>query len=379
MAAPQFEEVFFSGQEHNNQVDMALHGVSLTLSSSYPPYVEHARSYLIDLLIEPGAIPSVRSRLHWNSKPPQRWSKSSVMRYGRQLLKDGSSLLLAEVPELPGLQLEVHWDGDVLELEAYFAPLSHFGGLALRLGQTQPRIFAILTYYLVYFPLIHFFNQTRGWHLLHAGGVVGPFASWILAGLPGSGKSTFTLALLTQPEMRLLSDNLLLYDDQHVYAFPEPLHLGETVVSEVSAEVKNLLINTNRMYSHSRKDYYPLPQLRRWQSSPEALFFLGQGENFETKPVPPAQAVERLINFDRMAKETAAYEQFAAALELISPPQAETVPGAAVQRRRVLETLVQSLDCSELWIKKGSHDEAVKWLCDRQYREQKDPGESDRA
>lgn len=355
-------------QDSHVQTQLALHGAVLSLSTAHLPYAAYVRGCLVDLLLEPGTSPSLQSRLHWDKKAPSRWLNQGVMRHGRRLLQDDSSLLLAEIPELPGLQIEARWEAGSLEIDAYFSPTSRLGSLALRLGQAQARVFAVLTYYLIYFPLIYYLYKTRGWHLLHAGGVVGPAAAWILAGLPGSGKSTFTLALLSQPEMRLLSDNLLLYDERQVYAFPEPLHLSEPGLGDLTPYIENLLVSSGRQYSHGRRDFYPLPQLRRWQAAPEALFFLGQGERFQARSMVPLQALERLLSYDTMAKETAAYEQFAGALDLIFPARNDQIPGRSLRRREALHGLVQNLECAEIQIQVGSLVEAVEWVCSRSYK-----------
>lgn len=365
---PRPEENTAPAEDNTTTVPLHLHGTGLLLESEHAPFIEYARSFLSDLAADSASAPQIEAVLHWDAQPPQHWQNKSILRRGRRILQDDDALLLTEIADLPGLQVQIRWEGDRMLVDGYYTSPSTVARMALQLGEAQQRLFAISIYYLVYFPLIRYLNHSRGWHVLHAGGVVGPNASWILAGLPGSGKSTFALSLLAQPETRLLSDNLILYDAEKIFAFPEPLHLSQVSLEEAGAEVQRLLGSPERTYSHDRRDYHPPARMRRWEAVPEALFLLSLADRFESRRLAPDLAVDRLLGFDLLAKEITAYEQFAAALDLVTPPGKSSGEDRRWQRRQALRSLLQKLDSFELMLKYRSLEQAVQWVCDRSYK-----------
>lgn len=331
------------------KLTLELHGATCRLESDYAPFAAYARAYLADLVVEDGPVPDVVSCLHWDALPPDEWREGRVLQHGRRLWQSGNSVLQLELAELPGLQIEAGWSDGVLVVDAYYRPASKIGRLAQRLNVARQRAFAILVYYLAYFPVIYHLSRARGMHVLHAGSVWRPEGGWIIAGLPGSGKTTFTLSLLSDPHTRLLSDNLLLFDGERVYACPEPLHLSAASRGALPDGVEGRLVDARRDYSHGRRDFRLSATDRAWQARPGALFFLGLGSRLDLRAISPEDALERLLDYDRLAKEIDAYEQFAAALDLAGPGG-----GRNRGRVRALEGLVSRLNSSELWLQRGA-------------------------
>jgi hypothetical protein len=256
---------------------------------------------------------------------------------------------------LPGLQLEVAWESGRLTVDAYYQPVSRLQKLIQRMGQGTARLFNILIYYLIYFPLIHFLEQQHGFHLLHAAAISHPGGDFLLAGLPGSGKSTFSLVMLSDPEALLLSDNLLLFKGFQVFACPEIIHLTPFSEELLPSNVKAHLSQTGRGSSYRRNEYYLAKQARCWQAQPRTLFFLGLSSKLECRRVDRPEALGRLAVFDQMAKEINAYASFVAPLELIAP-----WPGQFDRKQAALRELVSQLACYELWLEKGNGLEAAR-------------------
>jgi hypothetical protein len=326
----------------------SLHGVLSFLETDYEPFLGYARTALAALPAGVEAIPDVITRLHWNALPPSLWSDGQVRRWGRRLLQIEERVLQTEVLELPGLQLEARWAGGRFVLDAYYRPLSRRDRLAQRLGRTEARLFAILCYYLAYFPLIHFLEQTRGLHLLHGAAVSQPKGGYLIGGLPGSGKSTFSLALLADPQAQLLSDNLVLFDAEKIYACPEMVHLSQSSQSLLPAEARQRLVETGRVYSHERRDHAINEEARAWETRPRALILLHLGPQVSCRTISSEKAVERLQSFDCLAKEINAYVQFTAPLELVAPK-----PGASGRRQETLAALISQAACFELQLEQG--------------------------
>ena len=232
--------------------------------------------------------------------------------------------------------------------------ISSLGGRAVR-----ERTYAILIYYLVYFPLILYMERSRDWHPLHASAVAWPEGAVILAGLGGVGKSTLTLALLRDPLARLLSENLILHDQKQVYAFPEPIHLDAQSLA-LLGDVSGRISPTNQAYSHNRQSY-ELPTWARVESAKPCLAcFLCQGKESGLSPLGNETALEMILSADLLARELNEYSQQAAAFDLISPGI------VSVQRRiAALKQLLASVVCYNLTVRPGEDLAAVVSLVQR--------------
>jgi len=333
----------------NPKLALALHGVNLQLEAKHAPFLAYARRYLVDFpLADDNFVPDVRVCLHWDALPSLPETGRGVQRRGRRLIQWGNRILQTEILYLPGLQLEAEWSGETLLIDAYYQPTSRLERVAHRFNREIPRLFIILIYYLVYFPFIYYLEQTRGWYVLHAGAIDHPAGGRILAGLPGSGKSTFITSLLADRQAKLLSENLLLFDAQQVYTFPEPIHLSAESQALLPPAARQRLVELGREFSHSRHDFSLPPSERAWQTRPQSLYFLGLADRMECAPIPTDVTISRLLAFDQMAKEVNAYAQFAAALELIARQ-----PGRMQQYQQALAALISVINCYDLWLEQG--------------------------
>lgn len=348
----------------------SLHGAGLSLETDHPGFADYAGRFLAGLLPAAEGAPAVEARLHWDSRPPAAWDGSGVRRWGRRLGQLDDRLLLTEVQPAPGLQIAARWVGGSLELEAYFRPRGALKRLGLRLDWGKDALFSALVYYLVYFPLFHYFEQRRGWRLLHAAAVARPDGDWLLAGLPGSGKTTFALSLLAQPGVQLLSDNLLLSDGQTVYAVPEPVHLSAASLELLPLAVREQLRATGRGFSYQRAELrLEADGERRWQAHPQALFFLGLSDRPACRPLDPVEAERRLEAFDLQARELQAAAQFSAALQLIAPQGLNAGETPTPQRGFRRRSPNGAQPAYELWLAPGQDLQAAYELATHRVQE----------
>jgi hypothetical protein len=340
-----------------SEITVSMQAASCRLESSNAPFLEFARSYMHGMVRSSGEEPAVISKLLWDEHPQKTWS-GDVYQRGRRLLQEYSGgkptrLLLTEIQELPGLQIAMRWQDGILLVDAYYRVESRLARAAGRFNPLLPRAYVILIYYLVYFPLVYSLYLRKGWHLFHAGAVEKEGSGWVFAGLPGSGKTTFTLSLLSKPGVNLLSDNLLLFDGIQVYACPEPLHLGKESIEVVGQDVLSRLDDSQRKFSHGRHDYRLGDDRRVNKASAEHLVFLGLAGRREARSLPEALALERLAGYDLMAKEVNAYEQFAVSLDLLVSKKESGSTGRISDKREKLAALVSKMDCWDLWVEKG--------------------------
>jgi hypothetical protein len=135
------------------EFDIFMHTAVCHLESSFAPFMEFACSYLKGLVDDSVGRPVVKSRLFWNASPQRNWQESGYRR-GRRIFQDSSGagtarLLLAEILELPGLQIELGWQDNNLLVDAYYFPASRMARTVGRFNPFLPRVYVILIYYLV--------------------------------------------------------------------------------------------------------------------------------------------------------------------------------------------------------------------------------------
>lgn len=327
-------------EANHRRLTLSLHGVGLELRSDNRSFVEYARNYLRDLVVPTADETHIKVNLNWG-QPIVSAIDGRRERLGRRLLLAGERIVQTEVLALPGLQLSVDTAGDGLAIEAGYRFPSYRSRLGYVLqGRTgEARLFVSLIYFLVYFPLFWYLERERGWYLLHAGAVAHPRGGAVLAGLPGVGKSTFTLALLADPAVRLLSDNLVFYDGEQVYAFPEPIHLdrrSRTLLPDLGER----LGPAGQAFSHSRHDYQLAPEARTTAARPQVVGILSLGAETAVRPLSRETCLERLAAYDKLAKETDEYSKQAAIFNLLSPR-----PGESRRRLEILEHLLEQVNC----------------------------------
>jgi hypothetical protein len=217
------------------------------------------------------------------------------------------------------------WRGPDLDLAVNLPPPAARVRLRERLQPDRRRArWLAQTYALALFPLWVGLEAARELHLLHAAAVrwqgAGGTRGLLLAGLPGSGKTTLALGLTAALAGRggqLLSDNLVLTDGATVYAVPEPLHVGRAAERLLpSAWLARL--TPQGVSSYARRERRLPPELRAAQVRPQAVILVRQGAALTLDPL--AEAAARLTSFDLLARELQAYAVFAAPLSLFGPP-----------------------------------------------------------
>jgi len=329
-------------------LSFTIHRTWLALESNEGAFLAYAREHLADLLSSPVGRPDIQARLHWGRElVPMRASVNGYHRLGRRLLRDDNEIVQTEILSLPGLQLQTSLTETGLCIDAGFRPPSNRMKRILALGgkSDQAQIYDTLICYLVYFPLLWYIERARQMYPIHASAVAWPQGAVILAGLGGVGRSTTTLAFLSDPDARLLSENLILYDKTRVYAFPEPICLDNRSRA-LLISLNGRLKPTGRSYPRNRQGY-KVPTSARVQSATPRLFCsLRQGRDVDLSLISAEKALAILMSSDMLARELNEYAQQAAAFNLLS-----SGADSLQQRIESLKRLLKRIPCYELTIK----------------------------
>jgi hypothetical protein len=339
-----------------DQLVVSLHGARLALISSRSDFLAFAYSCLAPLLDQADAEPNIEVVLEWDAVLSDE-SLSDLDQLGRRIWVGPHRLRHTEIWQVPGLQMDASWEYETLVVQAAYAWPTRRAKWSFRaMSWMRERLFTLLVYYLVYFPLIWWLEHERGWTLFHASAIATPEGGLVFSGLPGCGKSTTTLAALNTPEWQIVSDNLLFTDGRQVFAFLEPIHVdGRTraLVGDLPDRVRPV----GRRFSHRRQDYEVVPEARRLSTTPQALGFLHVGRETIVRPVDQAAAVCRLMANDCLAKEWMAYQESAAAMH-----QVWLAIGDQERRRENLAALARSIPCYNVTIaQNGNVHQAIEY------------------
>ena len=335
-----------------DRVEISFQSVRSRLTLKRDRFSTFARSYLTPLLADENAELDIEVMLEWDTELPLE-DQSDLEQLGRRIWVGEDRLRFSQVWQVPGLQVDVNWQEPTLGVRATYSwPTRRAKWWSRTLASLRERLFVSLLYYLIYFPSAWWLERERGWTLHHAAAISTPEGGLVFSGLPGSGKSTATLAALCAMDWQIVSDNLLFTDGSQVYACPEPIHVdGRTLalLSDMPAGPDETLAGrvrpTGRRFSHQRQDYEITSAGRRASTTPLALGFLNVGRQTAVQPIDRTTAARRLMANDCLAKEWTAYQESAAAMHQVWP----TV-GNYERRWGNLTTLVDSVPCYDVTI-----------------------------
>lgn len=328
----------------SNRLEVSLHQARLTLTTGRNDFLSFTRSYLAPLLDLSGAVPNIEVTLVWDTMLPAE-GQAGLEQLGRRLWAAPHHLRHTEIWQAPGLQMDVEWEGAALVVHAAYAWPSRRARWLTRLSESaRERLFVLLIYYLVYFPCAWWLERELSWTILHASALSTGEGGLIFSGLPGCGKSSFTLAALNVLEWRILSDNLLFTDGARIFACPEPVHVDartRALVGDLAGRVRP----TGRRFSHRRQDYEVVPEALQLSAAPRALGFLHVGRETAIQPVDQLSAARRLMANDCLAKELMAYQESAAAMH-----QIWLSVGNYERRWENVAALAQSVPCYDVTV-----------------------------
>ena len=304
----------------SDAIAFEMHGVRVRLVSELPAFLEYARVALEQWTVADAGRFDIRSRLEWRDGVAPRKADGSgggfepmvwTRRPDRDLYIGESGAQWLRIDDFPDLQMHLAMRDDSLDVAGrYFFHLAAGSGGAeslqrLRfrsnLEELRGRRFSTLLYYLFYHPLLWWLSRGAGWHVLHAGAIATRLGAIVLAGMPGCGKTTLSVAMLAEPRHRLLSDNLVLHDGERVMACPELLLLDETSRRLAGAGAARLTpTGEKRVFA---RDAHRIADIEMTPQPVVALLHVERASEFSLRPVEPRESAARLRAANTMAKE----------------------------------------------------------------------------
>ena len=201
--------------------------------------------------------------------------------------------------------------------------------------------------YLVYYPIFWFLEYERGLHLCHASGVELQRGAVIFPGLAGVGKSTVSMYLFSRMGGRLLSDNLLFYDDKKVYACLEPILLasyGQRLLERGDPRV----IATGRSSVYDRNAFLIPEEHRSNEAKLGLVILLVRSKSAFVRRVSKEYALSRTLDANAIAGETKRYHTYSAMMNLLTPRSILTL-----RRAQTLATILAGAECYEAGMPDG--------------------------
>jgi hypothetical protein len=211
-----------------------------------------------------------------------------------------------------------------------------------RLRALREKRFSTILYYMVYYPAFWWLER-QGIYPLHAAAVDLAGTGVILCGLPGCGKSTLSLALLSLPGTRLLSDNIIFYDKERVFRCPEPLLVDHRSLQLIGVAIPQLhFLNRRHIYGRT---WCHLPAERLAEHArPRLMLFVGIGKHTSLRRLSCRESDQRFSSVNWVAKELRRYLVYRSVLSLLNPKK----PRRQQENEPVARALNAQVQCYEL-------------------------------
>jgi len=311
------------------KIGWTLHGVRVNVESESEEAIDYARAHLAatdDVL----PAPHLRITLGWRwgggsrNFLPHSGGGGPIEKIGKDLYDLGGELAWGRVPGFDGLTIRAGQEAGGAHVEASCGytpkdPLSHVRYLrASRRARKTHRIFFKLMYYAVYYPIIWHFERTRGWGLLHASAVERDGRSIVLSGMGGVGKSTLSLSLLADPAYRFISDNLVLHDEERIYALPEPIRLDASSLASISAAGFAPATSEVPPTAHPKPTYRVGAARGSESAAADVVILLRSTKRSLIRPLSPEESLAHLVAAREMVREVDGYRSVAAFLSMAS-------------------------------------------------------------
>lgn len=341
-----------------NKIGVSKHNVSLNISSNNPKLIEYASEHLGGLARDPMIAPDIEVNCQWNegnwrsgTNPFSQDGELSV--YGKHMLGKQNELIWLNTLRMKGLQLRFRRSsGRFLFDITYCNPPKKEN-----IGSTQEyeaRKYFSLMNYLFYYPLFWYLENFRNWTPIHASAIETTYGGVMIGGLGRNGKTTLCATILQNADARLISENIVLTDGEHLYPCFKPIHLNGKNLKMLSEKFQGLRkMRLSKGLKERSLNHFDLTNMPIGIRS-AALFLPNFSPQCYIKRIVPEIAVEKLLAVNRLTPEIDNYYRYASALEMIWPKV-----GQMHLRPKILCMLTQKTLCFDLGINRTQGADVV--------------------
>lgn len=262
------------------------------------------------LWVEPG---------EFTGKQQQFQPAETMRRMGRRVYGGEDQLLWLAPFTVDNLQYRFRLAGQHLTVDAIYHFSPRAGKTADELALKRVRKFFSLMKHLVLYPVSWYLEYFHSRYLLHASAVRFGEEAVTIAGVGGVGKTTTSLALLNEPQTQLLAENLIFYDQVHLYSCYEPIRVDNHSLRLIGTR-HPALVPSQLLPVLKEKQVYHMP--RRFvcaQAKAGPIFIPTFSNATRAVPLDRGDALDRLLAMNMQTREVNAYYWFAATLALQWP------------------------------------------------------------
>lgn len=306
-----------------SSTDWVLHGARMRIRSGSSEAMEYIRSHLQTSRAKGEPHIHVKVDWKWGKKPKREDPSDEAEKVGKTLSQEDGVIHWSRVPGFDGLTMDAgSGKGGALSLTSTcgYEPRDAISKMRyMRSGRRDRkthRIFFKLLYYTAYYPMIWHLERSRGWGLLHASALELDGHGILLAGHGGVGKSTLALSLMADPSFKFVSDNLVLYDTEHVYSLPEPIRLDASSSRAVREAGFVPADSEVPVTAHKKPTYWVAPERLAEKAKASKVVILRFTPRPLVRPLSPAETLAQLVAARDLAREIEGYRNVAAFLSM---------------------------------------------------------------
>ena len=304
----------------NYEICLKIHSIRVKVNTNYRPYAQYLRSYFDKIIIpaSPGGY-EIESIAHWQqdfwgNNPPRlnEGCFSDFESIGASTLLKGQRLIKLEKINKRKFRFDFSLDGKTLNVKAVYQHRTLRQALQKLSGKVNDMLFSDFTYYFIYYPVFWYLENFQQIFVLHAASVAIKDSIFVFCGLENMGKTTLSLAALKDSDSIFISDNLVFYDSNNIFACHQPIKLRP------NQERKFPHLAMKKLREFKLKTFYEL-------SGPESptakLSFVFLLMRFARDPylqeINKDEFVHLVYNTNFLVWELENYEHFARLLNLI--------------------------------------------------------------
>jgi hypothetical protein len=323
-------------------VDLEMQGVRLRIRTEYEDLIEYVRMHLPDHVVAETGQPHVQVNVQWHEGPgidPDALlvfpGQEQLDRVGKRLLAGPDTLVWTNLLRIKNLVLRFQMQGEHLVIDAIYAYTPKASKIEAEPNYRYKKFFGLMSWF-VFHPLAWYLEHFRGIYLMHASGIDIGGHGVVIGGVGGVGKTTTGVSLLAQDGTRLVSENLIFYDDTRIYSCYEPIRLDDQSVELLGAR-RQILATADIPDGANHKNVYHVRRTAVTESvEATALFVPRFTRHGYVKPLEVEPCMELLLAFNELTREVNDYMWYAATLN-VGWPAARSLERRAATLRALLE------------------------------------------